>query len=108
MSDYLLELDFTESEIKEFMNEYESMLNTDITNIQNKLQFLKELEFNNSEIKNIILANPLYLNKTDEELDNLIDNFKNYGINDIKNLINANPCILNLDGIDIELFFNKK
>ena len=107
MSDYLLELNFTEQEINELINEYKDVLNNNVINIERKINFLKEHKFNNNEIKNIILTNPHYLIKTDDELDNLIDNLKSYGIHDIKNLVNENSYILSLDGIDIELFFNK-
>ena len=108
MIDYLIELGFSEDEIKEFVNQYENILDTDNFNIKNKLHYLNELEFDNSEIKNIILANPLYINKADDELINLIHTLKKYGVNDLKNLININPYILNLDSIDIELFFKKR
>ena len=97
-----------QSLIKEFIIQYENMLDTAQFNLQNKLNYLRKLEFENSEIKNIILTNPLYLNKTEDELFNLIDTLKKYGVDDIKHLININPFILNLDGIDIDLFFKKR
>ena len=107
MIDLLIEIGFTEEEIKEFVLEYENILDTDVINIQNKLDYLKKLELNHNEIKNIILTNPLYLNKNDE-LFNLFDTLKKYEIDNIKNLIIINPYVLNLDGIDIELFFKNR
>ena len=108
MIDFLIEIGLTEEEIKEFIIQYENMLDTAQFNMQKKLNYLRKLEFENSEIKNIILTNPLYLNKTEDELFNLIDTLKKYGVDDIKHLININPFILNLDGIDIDLFFKKR
>lgn len=107
MIDLLIEIGSTEDEINEFINQYKEIINIEAFNLQSKLNYLKKLGFENSEIKNIILTNPLYLNKTDDELFNLIDTLKKYGVEDIKNIININPYILNLDGIDIDLFFKK-
>ena len=108
MVDFLIEIGLSEEEIKEFIIQYENMLDIVPLNLQNKLNYLKKLDFENSEIKSIILTNPLYLNKPDDELFNLIDTLKKYGVEDIKNIININPYILNLDGIDIDLFFKKR
>ncbi len=107
MIDVLVELGFTE-EVKDFQIQYQDLLDVDIENIKSKILILENLDFDFEEIKNIILTNPIYLNKNNDEIINLINTLSEYNINDIKNLININPYILSLDRIDIEEYFVNK
>lgn len=108
MIECLIELGFTEEEINDFQIQYQDLLDFSKENLNSKISILENFDFTFDEIKNIILTNPIYLNKTDEEILNLINILIKYGINDIRNLVDINPYILSLDAIDIENYFITK
>lgn len=108
MIECLIELGFTEEEINDFQIQYQDLLDFSKENLNSKISILENFDFTFDEIKNIILTNPIYLNKTDDEILNLINILIKYGINDIRNLVDINPYILSLDAIDIENYFITK
>lgn len=108
MIECLIELGFTEEEINDFQIQYQDLLDFSKENLNSKISILENFDFTFDEIKNIILTNPIYLNKTDDEILDLINILIKYGINDIRNLVDINPYILSLEAIDIENYFITK
>ena len=59
-------------------------------------------------IKNIIISNPYYLCRMNEDILKLISYLKKIGINNVNLLFDSNPFFLNYDRFEIEEYVNNK
>lgn len=76
--------------------------------IQEKVEILKNLDCSSSIIKNVIEANPLYLSRSNDDIEKLFAKLKSLGIKRLDITIDSNPWILNYDDYDIDEFIVKK
>ena len=104
----LYNLGISETTIKsmlEINSEIKELTNGDI--IIKKI-LLEEVNCTNSQILNIIISNPLYLNRTKTEIINLIDCLNNHNFKCLNILFETNPYILNLEPYEINNYINNR
>lgn len=107
--DVLIRFGFSIEEIKNMMD-----TNIDIDNINDEIlmkliAILKDNGCSDLKIKNILLANPFYLSKSVEGMENLVEAMKGIGLDYLEMIFESNPFILNMEKEDfVELVDKKK
>ena len=102
----LLDLGLSEIEIKNILEMCPNILNLTNIDINNKIEILKSIDCNNRHIKNILISNPYYLDRSDDDILNLIKKLIEIRITDINLLFDSNPYFLNKDAYEIEEYIN--
>ena len=76
--------------------------------IMAKISLLKSIDCTDSEVLNIISSNPLYLNKTSEDIQELFKYLTKIGFSTLNILFDSNPDILNLEPFEIDSYIDKR
>lgn len=106
--DILIRFGFTIEEIKNMMDTNINIDNLDEKNIERLIIILTENNCSKKEIKNILISNPLYLNRSEKEITDLIKALKGFNINNLQTLFDSNPFILNLDKEELQFLIKTK
>ena len=104
----LFELGISESDIKNMIELVPEIYNMDEEDINNKIDILKYVECSDRHIRNIIVSNPMYLDRTDDGVFRLISYLKKVGFSNINLLFDSNPYLLNYDVFELEDYINKQ
>ena len=104
----LFELGISESDIKNMIELVPEIYNMDEEDINNKIDILKYVECSDRHIRNIIVSNPMYLDRTDDGVLRLISYLKKVGFSNINLLFDSNPYFLNYDVFELEDYINKQ
>lgn len=104
----LLNWGFNELEIKDIISRNHDILDKDTEEINKLFSILLYAKCNRKVIRHIIISNPFYLNRMEDDLFRLINKLHNIGINDLDVLFESNPFILNKDDFEIDEFIKNK
>lgn len=100
----LFDLGLTEADFKNMLE-----INPDISDLDtNLIEILKENGCDDEHIKNILIANPLYLSRSKEDILKLIDRLKELGLTNLKTTFDTNPWLLNKDVFEIDEFIKQQ
>lgn len=100
----LFDLGLTEADLKNMLE-----INPDISDLDtNLIEILKENDCDDEHIKNILIANPLYLSRSKEDILKLIDRLKELGLTNLKTTFDTNPWLLNKDVFEIDEFIEQQ
>lgn len=102
----LYNLGLSDGEIKDMIEICPEILQLSKEEIHNNIDLLKRLECNERYIKNIIISNPFYLNRTIDDITKLINKFIQIGVTNIDMLLDSNPFILNKDAYEIDEYID--
>ena len=104
----LLLFGINEEEIKE-INEKSNVLK-DVTDkeIKDRINILREINCEDKIIKNIIISNPDYLNRSVDDILKLIKKLLELNIERIDITFDGNPWLLNKDDFEIDEFIKEK
>lgn len=100
----LYELGITEEEVENLLNRFEDLINVSVADINNNIRLLRCINLTDEEIKNIILINPYYLNRSIDDILNLFNSLIKIGVYKLNNLFKENPYLLNKDFYEIDEF----
>lgn len=75
--------------------------------IISNIEILKSINCNERHIRNILICNPFYLNRTIEDISKLINKLIEIGITHVNLLFDSNPYLLNKDDYEIDEYINK-
>lgn len=89
----------------ELVPNIKEMSNKDIID---KINILKNINCSDYQITNIISSNPMYLDRTNEEILKLLQKLNNLGFNTLNILFDANPYILNLETYEIDNYIKNR
>ena len=89
----------------ELVPNIKEMSNKDIID---KINILKNINCSDYQITNIISSNPMYLDRTNEEILKLLQKLNNLGFNTLNILFDANPYILNLEPYEIDNYIKNR
>lgn len=106
--DFLFEYGFNELEIKDMLDNYFYLRFLNKEEIVSKILILKHICCNDNSIKNIILTNPYYLNRSDTDILVLIKCLNKYGFKNLNYLFDSNPYILNKDEYEVNNYINNR
>lgn len=104
----LLLFGINEEEIKE-INEKSNILKEVTDNeIKDRINLLREINCEDKIIKNIIISNPDYLNRSVDDILKLIKKLLELNIERIDITFDGNPWLLNKDDFEIDEFIKEK
>lgn len=104
----LLNINLSIEEIKEMLEENPELEYLSNSEIANLIDLLKSVGCSNKIIRNIIIANPFYLNRIFDNVLELIQKLKSLGIERLDITFDSNPLLLNEDASDIDEFILEK
>lgn len=104
----LYNLGISENTIKNMIEIVPQIRNITAKEIMEKKILLEKINCSNAQIINIISSNPQYLNKTNGEINNIIQKLTYLGFDNLNILFDANPYILNLEPFEIDNYISNK
>jgi len=99
---------FNDKDIELMIEINDEILDLSNNEIKEKTDILKSINCDEEQIKNILVSNPLYLNRCNEDILNLIKRLYDLKINSLNLLFDSNPWMLNKDAFEIDDFIYKK
>ena len=73
-----------------------------------KIEILKEINCNKTQILNIISSNPIFLSRGINEIIKLLSCLQEIGFTCLNILFDSNPYILNLEPFEIKKYINNR
>lgn len=104
----LYNLGIGDNTLKSMMELYPNLNELSKEEIIEKEQLLEKIGCSRQQILNIISSNVMYLDRTTDEIIELITFFKKLGFNTLNILFDSNPYILNMEIFEIENYINKR
>lgn len=104
----LLSIGISIEEIKEILEENSELEYLSNKDVYNLIELLRSVGCTDKIIKNIIVTNPMFLNRIFDNVLMLIQKLKYYNIERLDITFDSNPFLLNEDESDIEEFVSKK
>ena len=82
----------------------------DLTNeeILSKIEILKNINCDDIQIRNIISSNAMYLDKSNTDINKLINELRKLGFDNLDLLFDGNPNILNLDDFEVRKYIKDR
>lgn len=98
----LLKLGFSECTIDEMLNQNPNIKDITYEELYQKIDILKNIECSEEQVLNIIGSNPMYLDRSNNDVIKLLAFLDKLGFSVLSILIDSNPYILNLDVFEID------
>ena len=76
--------------------------------IKEKIDILKKIKCDEIQVRNIISSNAMYLEKSNTDIEKLINKMHELGFEMLNILFDGNPYILNLEAYEIENYIQKR
>ena len=105
---YLIELGINSQYLEEMFKQNPMLEYLSEEEINNNILFLKSLKCDDHHIRNIIICNPFYLNRSISDLQKLVSKLINIGLTNLNLLFDSNPFLLNKDIFEIDEFIKEK
>ena len=82
----------------------------DLTNeeILSKIEILKKINCDDIQIRNIISSNAMYLDKSNTDINKLINELRKLDFDNLDLLFDGNPNILNLDDFEVRKYIEDR
>ena len=82
----------------------------DLTNeeVLSKIEILKDINCDDIQIRNIISSNAMYLDKSNTDINKLINELRKLGFDNLDLLFDGNPNILNLDDFEVRKYIKDR
>ena len=82
----------------------------DLTNeeVLSKIEILKKINCDDIQIRNIISSNAMYLDKSNTDINKLINELRKLGFDNLDLLFDGNPNILNLDDFEVRKYIKDR
>jgi len=106
--DILFNLGISDDELKCMIEQCSNIMNMDDEEINEKIEILNYVGCNQRHIKNIIICNPYYLDRSSDDILKLIGYLKKIGISSINLLFDSNPFFLNRDDFEIKEYVDNE
>lgn len=108
MEEILKEIGISEKTINQMEEICPNIKELNTEDVIKKIEILKGLNCNDIQIRNIISSNAMYLDRSNTDIDKLIQTLKDLGFDCLDLLFDGNPSILNLDDFEIKRYVNKR
>ena len=76
--------------------------------VLNKIEILKDINCDDIQIRNIISSNAMYLDKSNTDINKLINELRKLGFDNLDLLFDGNPNILNLDDFEVRRYIEDR
>lgn len=104
----LFSLGIDEKEIKNMLEQIPSLYNISSELVKQKIEILRYVGCSERNIKNIIVSNPEYLERDNDDVIQLIKYLIDKGFTLLNLLFDSNPYFLNYDKFEVEDYINKR
>ncbi len=104
----LLKLGFSECTIDEMLNQNPNIKDITYEELYQKIDILKNIGCSEEQVLNIIGSNPMYLDRSNNDVIKLLAYLDKMGFNVLSILIDSNPYILNLDVFEIDEYVKSR
>ena len=108
MEEVLKEIGISEKTINQMEEICPNIKEQNKEEVINKIEILKGLNCNDIQIRNIISSNAMYLDRSNNDIEKLIQTLKELGFDCLDLMFDGNPNILNLDDFEIKGYINKR
>ena len=76
--------------------------------VLNKIEILKDINCDDIQIRNIVSSNAMYLDKSNTDINKLINELRKLGFDNLDLLFDGNPNILNLDDFEVRKYIKDR
>ena len=76
--------------------------------VLSKIEILKDINCDDIQIRNIISSNAMYLDKSNTDINKLINELRKLGFDNLDLLFDGNPNILNLDDFEVRRYIEDR
>lgn len=76
--------------------------------VLNKIEILKDINCDDIQIRNIISSNAMYLDRSNTDINKLINELRKLGFDNLDLLFDGNPNILNLDDFEVRKYIEDR
>lgn len=97
----LYNLGIEEKDLLEMIKICSEIKELDDEEIISKINILKTINCSDKQIRNILISNPSYLDRLDDDILKLIKKLLNLGFENLDLLFDSNPHVLNKDDFEI-------
>lgn len=104
----LFSLGIDEKEIKNMLEQIPSLFNISSELVKQKIEILRYVGCSERNMKNIIVSNPEYLERDNDDVIQLIKYLIDKGFTLLNLLFDSNPYFLNYDKFEVEDYINKR
>ena len=108
MEEILKNLEISEKTISQMIEVCPNIKELSEREILEKIEILKKVNCNNIQIRNIVSSNPMYLDRSNTDVNKLIKKMNEVGFSTLNILFDGNPYILNLDAFEIENYIKER
>ena len=108
MEEILKNLEISEKTINQMIEACPNIKELSEREILEKIEILKKINCNNIQIRNIVSSNPMYLDRSNTDVNKLIEKMNEVGFSTLNILFDGNPYILNLDAFEIENYIEER
>ena len=108
MEDLLLKFGISNKTIEQMEELCPSIKDLQDNELLEKIEILKDENCDDIQIKNIISSNAFYLDRSNTDIEQLINKLKEFGFDTLNLLFDGNPYILNLDAFEIENYIKNR
>mgnify|MGYP004693387277 CR=1 FL=1 len=108
MEEILKKMGISEKTIKEMEEICPNIKNLSEKEILEKIKILSDINCDYIQIRNIISSNSMYLDRSNTDIEKLINKLREIGFRNLDLIFDGNPYVLNLDELEIEKYINKR
>lgn len=76
--------------------------------VLSKIEILKNINCDDIQIRNIVSSNAMYLDKSNTDINKLINELRKLGFDNLDLLFDGNPNILNLDDFEVRKYIKDR
>lgn len=102
----LFTLGISDDDIKNMLELCPDVMDMSENEINEKIEILTYVGCNLRHIRNIVVSNPYYLDRINDDVLKLIAYLKEIGVSNIYLLFDSNPYLLNKDDFEIRDYIN--
>lgn len=108
MKEILKKMGISEKTIKAMEEIFPNINNITEKEILEKIKILNDIGCDHIQIKNIISSNAMYLDRSNTDIEKLINKLKELGFENLDLIFDGNPYVLNLEAFEIEEYVKSR
>ena len=104
----LYNIGISEVTIKSMLEINPELVDISSDEIIEKENILRNIKCNDTQVRNIISSNPMFLTRTNSDIIKLLEYLTKLGFNTLNILFDSNPYILNFESYEIENYIKRR
>lgn len=108
MKEILKKIGISEKTIKAMEEIFPNINDITEKEILEKIKILNDIGCDHIQIKNIISSNAMYLDRSNTDIEKLINKLKELGFENLDLIFDGNPYVLNLEAFEIEEYVKSR